>query len=174
MEDHAAVRDVTVRALARQGYEVLSAANPEEALQRAEAVTGKIHLVVTDVVMPGMGGPEMVGRLLAERPDLRVLYVSGYNRDNLKQGAPGAEHDLLQKPFTPDLLARKVRDDPRPREVSVERLSAREVAPARGHRSVGGFRRRRPAFSRAAWSFRTSRAAFHMAMFTANSSTCSG
>jgi PAS domain S-box-containing protein len=110
VEDHAAVRDITVRALARQGYDVLSAANPEEALKRAEAVTGKIHLVVTDVVMPGMSGPDMVGRLLAKRPDVRVLYVSGYNRDNLKQGAPGAEHDLLQKPFTPDLLARKVRD----------------------------------------------------------------
>jgi two-component system, cell cycle sensor histidine kinase and response regulator CckA len=110
VEDHAAVRDVTVRALARQGYEVLPAAAPEEALALSQANAGRIHLVVTDVVMPGMSGPEMVGRLLAKRPQMRVLYVSGYSQDALRRGAPGAEHDLLQKPFTPDLLARKVRE----------------------------------------------------------------
>jgi PAS domain S-box-containing protein len=110
VEDHAAVRDVTVRSLARHGYQVLAAANPEEALRRAGALPAELELVVTDVVMPGMSGPEMVARLLVERPRLRVLYVSGYSQDALKKGAPGAEHDLLHKPFTPDQLAAKVRE----------------------------------------------------------------
>jgi DNA-binding response OmpR family regulator len=57
-----------------------------------------------------MSGPAMVERLLAARPGLRVLYVSGYSQDAMRQGAPGAEHDLLPKPFTPDQLAAKVRE----------------------------------------------------------------
>jgi CheY-like chemotaxis protein len=110
VEDHAAVRDVTVRALTRRGYRVVAAADPEEALRLVPTLADDVRLVVTDVVMPGMSGPDMVQRLLAARPSLRVLYVSGYSQDALRQGAPGAGHDLLTKPFTPDELAGKVRE----------------------------------------------------------------
>jgi two-component system cell cycle sensor histidine kinase/response regulator CckA len=111
VEDEDAVRNLTRRCLQASGYEVLEAANAEEALDVASRHSGRLHLLVTDVIMPGASGPDLSRQLRARRPDLRVLFVSGYtdaavaSHGVLENGAA-----FLQKPFTPDALARKVRE----------------------------------------------------------------
>ena len=93
------------------GYRVLAASHADEALRIGGAPWGPIHLLLTDVVMPGGSGPDLAGRLAPGRPEMRVLYMSGYTDDVIiHRGviAPGIE--LLEKPFTLAILARKVRD----------------------------------------------------------------
>jgi two-component system, cell cycle sensor histidine kinase and response regulator CckA len=110
-EDEEAVRHLARRVLESRGYTVLVAANGPEALRLAERQEGLIHLLITDVVMPEMGGRELAQRLVAPRPAMKILFVSGYtDAAIMQQGVltPGAA--FLQKPFTPDSLARKVRD----------------------------------------------------------------
>jgi CheY-like chemotaxis protein len=110
VEDEEVVRHMTGRILEEQGYRVLPAANAIEALDLAERHR-EVDLVVTDVVMPGMRGPELVSRLLAARPELKVLFVSGYAADSLGMGGildPGTP--FLAKPFTATVLARRVRE----------------------------------------------------------------
>ena len=110
VEDDAAVRALAKRALERRGYDVLEAGGGGAALA-VSAGAGAIHLLVTDVVMPGMGGRELAGRLRGLRPGLRVLYMSGYTDDALvRHGVLAGEAAFLQKPFTPESLARKVRE----------------------------------------------------------------
>ncbi|MGQ9631470.1 MAG: PAS domain-containing protein [bacterium] len=111
VEDEDVVRELARRSLLHYGYTVLEARRPEEALQICEQHEGSIHLLVTDVVMPGMSGRELAERLASLRPETKVLYMSGY-ADNvivhygvLDLGAP-----FLQKPFAPEALARKVRE----------------------------------------------------------------
>jgi CheY-like chemotaxis protein len=110
VEDEPLVRTTLVRMLELLGYQVLQADHGEEALRVAADHSGPIHLLVSDVVMPVMGGPELAKRLRAQRPELRVLFVSGY-----PAGDPLTEHDLgfpilfLAKPFSPSRLARRVR-----------------------------------------------------------------
>jgi CheY-like chemotaxis protein len=110
-EDAAAVRAVAKQVLERQGYTVLEAPDGEVALHLAKRHSGPIHLLLTDVVMPGMSGRQLADQLAGARPDMRVLYASGYTDDSvvrhgvLEEGTP-----YLQKPFTPESLARKVRD----------------------------------------------------------------
>ena len=83
----------------------------EEALQIAETLESPIHLVLTDVVMPGMSGSELVSRLQFLRPEIKVLFMSGYaDRAIVHHGIIEAEMSFLQKPFTPALLAQKVRE----------------------------------------------------------------
>jgi len=111
VEDDEHVLRSTMRALAERGYTVISATNGLEALHLAESHRGPIHVLVTDVVMPGMNGREVALMLEATRPDMKVLYVSGYpDASIVYQGllAPGLA--FLQKPFAPEALARKVRD----------------------------------------------------------------
>ena len=109
-EDETAVRDVAGMMLRRVGYEVLSAANAEEALQVAAAHAGPIDLLLTDVIMPGMNGRQLAERLLTERPGLRVLYMSGYTDDALVQHVVlNTDASYLQKPFDAETLSRKVR-----------------------------------------------------------------
>ena len=85
-EDEEAVRQLAVQSLERSGYQVIASASGEEALELASAYDGTIHLLLTDVVMPGMKGPELAGRLRALRPGLKVLLMSGYAADVVTPG----------------------------------------------------------------------------------------
>ncbi|WP_020475454.1 PAS domain S-box protein [Zavarzinella formosa] len=110
VEDEDAVRKLSATALAFQGYKVLEAARGAEAIRIADQHAGVIHLLVTDVVMPEMGGRELADTLRTKRPELRVMYISGYTNDAVvRQGVSEATDAFLQKPFTPLTLARKVR-----------------------------------------------------------------
>ena len=94
-----------------QGYTVVTAANPDEALAVAREFKGKIEMMVTDVVMPGMSGRQLAERLARSRPEMRVLFVSGYTDDAVvRHGVIDQGTAFLQKPFTPTVLARKVRE----------------------------------------------------------------
>ncbi len=111
VEDAAAVRAVTHQALARQGYTVLDAPNGAEALRIAASHPGPIHLLLTDVVMPGLSGRQLSDQLARLRPDTKVLYTSGYTDDAVvRHGVLESGIAYLQKPFTVDGLARKVRE----------------------------------------------------------------
>jgi len=110
-EDDEQVRAVIRRVLVRAGYQVLEARSGGDALAVAERYEGHIDLLVSDVVMPEMGGPELGGALRGRRPDLRLLYMSGYTDDAVvRHGLLEGEVAFLQKPITPDLLLRKVRE----------------------------------------------------------------
>jgi two-component system cell cycle sensor histidine kinase/response regulator CckA len=111
VEDEAQVRDLTERMLKQLGYSVLAAAHGKEAMDISRAHPGKISLLVTDVVMPNMSGKQVADALLSSRPDLKVLYLSGY-ADNtvVHHGVLDSNVDFLSKPFSRDALARKVRE----------------------------------------------------------------
>jgi CheY-like chemotaxis protein len=111
VEDEEALRRFVKRALLRDGYQVLEARDGLEALDLAAEHAGKIHLVLTDVVMPHLGGRELVERLLAVSPDLRVLYTTGYTDDAvLRHGVKQAEVALVAKPFTYSTLRARIRE----------------------------------------------------------------
>lgn len=110
VEDDEAVREIAVQALSRYGYRVLDAADGEQALAVAAAHDGPLHVLATDVVMPGRSGRELAEELCRARPGLKVLYVSGYTDDSvLRNGILHAEVAFLQKPFSPLTLATRVR-----------------------------------------------------------------
>ena len=110
-EDDRAVREIAAETLGHRGYRVLRAPEGQTALELARAHDGPIHLLVTDIVMPGMTGRDLAEALLAARAATRVLYVSGYTDDAVvRHGVLQAGLPYLQKPFTPDDLARKVRE----------------------------------------------------------------
>jgi two-component system cell cycle sensor histidine kinase/response regulator CckA len=110
VEDEPAVREMTQAALQRLGYTVLPAASGAEALQIARANHGAIDVVLTDVVMPGMSGPQLVERLREDQPRLAALFMSGYTSDAvLRHGIETGEADFLQKPFSTSALATKLR-----------------------------------------------------------------
>jgi CheY-like chemotaxis protein len=93
------------------GYRVLDAANGAAAISICEQHAGKIDLVLTDVIMPGLSGREVADRLLELRPEMRVLFMSGYTDDAIvHQGVLDEAANFLQKPFAPDSLAQKVRE----------------------------------------------------------------
>ena len=111
VEDQAEVRGLTTRILEARGYTVLAAENGGAAIQLAGRYVERIDLLLTDVVMPGMNGRELAVQLTALRRDLKVLFVSGYTGEAIRQhGLLELDAAFLQKPFTPDALARKVRD----------------------------------------------------------------
>src|SRR6185369_9166242 len=98
-------------ALRRHGYQVLTAPSGPEALQIAEQAVQPFNVLVTDVVMPQMGGQQLAEELLATRPDLKVLFISGYTDSSLlRESSVGSSMTLLQKPFTPAQLVQKVRE----------------------------------------------------------------
>jgi len=110
VEDEDAVRLLTRRVLEQAGYRVFDAPNPQQAEALFDQHMNLFNLLVTDVIMPGSSGPQLFERLARQRPDLKVLYVSGYVGDTITQQGqlrPGVE--LLQKPFTADALNRRVR-----------------------------------------------------------------
>jgi signal transduction histidine kinase len=110
VDDHILVRAVMCAALGDVGYQVVDAGTPGEAIQLASTASPPFDLLVTDVVMPGMSGPELASRLKGVHPELRVLYCSGYAHDLQTRRAFGQEQDaFLQKPFTRDSLLRRVR-----------------------------------------------------------------
>jgi signal transduction histidine kinase/CheY-like chemotaxis protein len=111
VEDEPHVRDLARDILHRQGYTVLEAENGDEALRIGRQHPGPIHLLVTDVVMPRMGGRELAEHLTAGRDETRVLYVSGYTDDVLvHRDVLSTATAFLEKPFTPTSLASKVRE----------------------------------------------------------------
>ena len=111
VDDEQPVARFAQRMLTAAGYTVLTAHHAGEALVVCEKFTAPIHLVLTDVIMPQMSGRELADRLAQLRPELRVLYMSGYTDDILNDNdALGAERQLLRKPFTGELLLRKVRE----------------------------------------------------------------
>ncbi len=118
VEDEDPLRMLIARALRALGYTVLEAAEGTSAIRTAAAHPGEIHLLVSDVVMPGPSGPEVASQIARARPSMRILYISGYTDDALGQhGVLDGSVEFLSKPFTPRTLGEKVRDvleKPRP------------------------------------------------------------
>jgi CheY-like chemotaxis protein len=112
VEDEMEVRKLVARILKGQGYTVIEASDGEEAIKLAQKNSGKqIHLLLTDVVMPGMSGRELAVTLGLHHPNLKVLYMSGYTDDAIvHHGVLEEGVNYIQKPFTLDALARKVRE----------------------------------------------------------------
>jgi two-component system, cell cycle sensor histidine kinase and response regulator CckA len=111
VEDQEAVRSFTKTVLERHGYQVIDASDAEEAIDAAGTYSGEIHLLLTDVVLPGMNGKELSEMLKAFRPTLKVLFTSGYTADAIgNRGVLGPDVTFLHKPFSPEELAAKVRD----------------------------------------------------------------
>jgi two-component system cell cycle sensor histidine kinase/response regulator CckA len=111
VEDEDALREITAEILRENGYQVLDARDPEEAIARARKWAEAIDLLVTDVVMPGMSGRAMAAMLLADRPTLRVLYISGYTDDVIApHGVLQQGTLLLEKPFAASALLARVRE----------------------------------------------------------------
>ncbi|RLC33163.1 MAG: hybrid sensor histidine kinase/response regulator, partial [Deltaproteobacteria bacterium] len=111
VEDDDSLRKLLQRTLQQHGYSVLEAENGEDALRVSEAYVGSIDLLITDVVMPRMGGKETAERLQPLYPRMKVLYTSGYT-DNaiVHHGVLATGVNFLQKPFSPETLACKVRE----------------------------------------------------------------
>ncbi|MFT5441407.1 MAG: two-component system cell cycle sensor histidine kinase/response regulator CckA [Myxococcota bacterium] len=111
VEDSEPVRRLVGRCLERNGYTVLEAASGPDAMRQCSGHTGPIHLVLTDVILPKMDGFEVAKRILALRPDSKVIYMSGFTDDALdKHGLRAQDIALLEKPFTPSTLLRTVRE----------------------------------------------------------------
>lgn len=103
VDDQSDLRSLLCRALEIEGYSVWEAGDGEEALEVAEAEGNRIHLLLTDLKMPGMDGYELARELTRRRPDIRVLYMSGYSENLPPPGVP-----FLQKPFRLDTLKREI------------------------------------------------------------------
>jgi len=111
VEDEPAFRELLREGLEANGYKVLVGENGVDALHVAERHPGPICLLVTDVIMPQMSGPELAKRLKEARPEIQVLYMSGYTDDKLGDLAqPDSELALMQKPFYIGELVRKIRE----------------------------------------------------------------
>ena len=111
VEDEEFVRTLVGDIFEENGYTVLRASHSDEAFRISGQHEGPIHLVVTDVVLPGMSGRELAERLASSRPKMKVLYISGYTDDAVvRHGVLAESVAFLQKPFTPEVLLRKVRE----------------------------------------------------------------
>jgi PAS domain S-box-containing protein len=111
VEDDGALRALALRVLRDAGYVVLEAGGASEAIELGRSYAGEIHLLLTDVVMPQASGRIVGERLQAQRPNVQVLFMSGYTDDVVfKRGVQAAEANFLEKPFTPDQLTRRIRE----------------------------------------------------------------
>jgi DNA-binding NtrC family response regulator len=119
VEDEEAVRKIAARTLSEEKYDVLEAGSAEEALLRCQSFGGRIDLVVTDVIMPGMSGLDLAENLQTERADAKVLFMSGYLEARNSDAEKLEKGEFLQKPFRPQTLLAKVHelldDNHRPR-----------------------------------------------------------
>ena len=109
-EDDPSVRSLIVRTLSRHGYNILEARDIAEAIEFAGRKNGPIHLLLTDIVMPDMSGPNLAQLVVRDHPDIKVLYVSGFPWSDAAGSAAGSRASFLAKPFTPTTLATSVRD----------------------------------------------------------------
>ena len=110
-EDEDSVRTLIEEILQTHGYNVLSAANGSEATLMSERHKGPIHLLVTDIIMPQMSGPELARHMTIQRPGMKVLFLSGYANDSiLEQNSIVSGGSFLQKPFSPETLTLKIRE----------------------------------------------------------------
>jgi|SRR5581483_3040760 len=108
VEDEDMVRKLVRETLEHEGYKILEAAGPEQASKISRSFEGHIHLMITDVVMPQESGRSLAARLIQQRPEMKVIYMSGYSDTNVVGGDLG-QAEFIQKPFTPGALTRKVR-----------------------------------------------------------------
>ena len=109
VEDEDAVRAFSARALINKGYQVIEANSGENALEVLAGHEGPLDLMVTDVIMPGIDGPELAREVLKDRPDLPIIFVSGFTEDRFKQEF-GDNAFFLPKPFTLQQLAETIKD----------------------------------------------------------------
>ena len=110
-EDSVSLREMAREYLASLGYVVLEAASGREALQKAQEFDGPIHLLLTDVVMPEMSGPELARHMMALRPEIKVIFTSGYTNDAIaRQGVLDPAVAFIQKPYRPKALALKIQE----------------------------------------------------------------
>ena len=110
VEDDESLRRLAQRLLVKLGYNVLTAEDGWAAIAHCENVPGEIHLLITDVFMPDIGGPELAKRLRALRPALKVLYVSGSNEALYETGVIENAANFLQKPYMQDQIRGKIRE----------------------------------------------------------------
>jgi len=110
VEDEKPVRDLTVRMLRQLGYNVLSAASGAEAIEISQSYSKKISLLLTDVVMPNMSGRQVADALMSTRPDIKVLYLSGYTENTVIHHGIGSGVEFLPKPFSREALSKKMND----------------------------------------------------------------
>src|SRR5437899_5112996 len=147
VEDEANLRQLGREYLENQGYTVFDAADGAAAIQLSNAHPGPIHLLLTDVIMPGMNGRELAQRICSLRPETKVLYMSGYTENAIgHNGTLDAGVSLLQKPFTLPALKAKVRevlDTPHPQEVAMSARLARQAQLGRREKLSSPFRAQR-------------------------------
>jgi two-component system cell cycle sensor histidine kinase/response regulator CckA len=110
VEDEESVRKLAAEVLRLKGYVVLEAGDAQQALRVSSEYPGKIDLLITDAVMPGLSGTELAERFIANRPDAKVLYVSGYTHESIRGSRLPAEALFVAKPFSPGMLLQKVRE----------------------------------------------------------------
>jgi PAS domain S-box-containing protein len=140
VEDEENLRRLTRQSLGNQGYSVLDAADGTAAIRLSHAHKGPIHLLLTDVIMPGMNGRELANQISPNRPEMRVLYMSGYTENHIgHNGTLDEGITLLQKPFTLPALQAKVRevlDTPLPQEVQMSARLAQSAPIARTRNKI--------------------------------------
>ncbi len=140
VEDEENLRRLARQSLENQGYNVIDAPDGAAAIKISQAHPGPIHLLLTDVIMPGMNGRELANKLSPTRPEMRVLYMSGYTENHIgHNGTLDEGITLLQKPFTLSALRSKVRemlDTPLPQEIQMSARLAQSAPIARGRNKV--------------------------------------
>lgn len=140
VEDEENLRQLTRQSLENQGYNVIDAADGVAAIRLSQAHKGPIHLLLTDVIMPGMNGRELANQVSSSRPETRVLYMSGYTENHIgHNGTLDQGITLLQKPFTLPALQAKVRevlDTPPPKEIQMSARLAQTAPLARTRNKI--------------------------------------